>query len=465
MGLYSGNNYRLRTLRLTLGCIGIYIISKYGIFGYISNSILSGERTHSLYTSARGADNGTDVRKRPLNTLSRIDHLSLDSGELAQPEKHLDKPKLKRGHDTVPDLTHDRLSVLSGDQPTNTRGSVTGDSQPIDTNTDASNSLDEISHTAPFRDVSAARQGGNKTVTSAHTSRPARISYVFLTHDSLPLWDVWTEYFRTCTEGSYDIVVHSQLPMTVLGGPEVHYVARSQILHGPLRFSVNMLHASFHLYRSALERGCGVDDALDCEESQLPDFIQLLSDSCAPIMTCHDVHAYTGDYRGASFVEAERNPYNGLLKGSQWIALTGTHALELVRNEDRIVDKWDGWGGGAPDEYAIPDIMQELKLPIHHRVLTFAVFKIDSTYRWFIRLAKKRKVRLAQIGDYSHPSTFQSTKSVALMMWALQGNNTMAFARKVEPGPASDYIIETLKKRRKLLRIDGQERGKDVKEN
>eukprot|EP01134_Creolimax_fragrantissima_P005174 CFRG5174T1 len=276
---------------------------------------------------------------------------------------------------------------------------------------------------------------------SASGEKKIRVSYVFLTHEGLPLWDVWEEFFSTCYEGTYDVIAHIQHMLTIKSKVPIYQMPDDMVVKGAMRFNFNMVKATFRLYRVALERACGVSNIDNCTPDSLPDFIHLASDSCAPIMTCRDLNRYLQHKTGNSFVE-EQNRWYTYVKSSQWVTLTGMDVLKLLENEHTLEQEWKDFAeinnGLAPDEWVIATELHKWGSKTHKRVLTFAGW---PHMKWFVQSIAENRLQMFQQGDRSHPFVFDNSR---LMRYALDNLTDYPFIRKVEGKVAKRVIMRRL---------------------
>ncbi|KNC74471.1 hypothetical protein SARC_12984 [Sphaeroforma arctica JP610] len=298
-----------------------------------------------------------------------------------------------------------------------------------------------------------------KNSTDRTKEKQLKIAYVFLSSDNLSLWPVWEEYFSTCSSEMIDVIVHSVNPVNMSSMIPIFQLPTERTLNESLRFSYDMVQATLNLYRSALERACGKRDIKNCDPGMLPDFIHLLSDSCAPTRTCADVNTYLQDKQGKSFVERqlrwssyheETDSWDNYRKSSQWVTLTGKHALHMVLREDKLHKKWSGFNkhnGKAPDEYLPATELSNWGLETHRKVLTFSWWQGER--KGFDESLKKQG--LAELNhkvDYSHPATFETSDYVKFL---LANTPEYLFVRKVRGGEALHILLSNLQRGRECI--------------
>ena len=125
------------------------------------------------------------------------------------------------------------------------------------------------------------------------------VAYLFLV-DAFPLADVWSEYFSNCEPGAAVAHIHSQAalsaPVPWSQSLPTHIVADP--VQGSMRFNYTFVEAMLKLWDSGLQHlapnGCQ------------PRWLQLVSDSCAPVQSCQKVHASLATRPGKSVLEASR---------------------------------------------------------------------------------------------------------------------------------------------------------------
>lgn len=178
------------------------------------------------------------------------------------------------------------------------------------------------------------------------------VLYGFLVEGDLPLWPVWEAYWASCPTGSFAIAIHTQNASSLNTSivKRVRLVPSNETVQGDLRFSYRMIEATFALYAQLappLPNGCS------------PRWIQLLSDSCAPVVPCQAVHrelaqsrATRADrglprYPGSYPVTAESRHKYGLptvfgdmIKTSQWITIEASAADALLASSAAIKARW-----------------------------------------------------------------------------------------------------------------------------
>ena len=239
--------------------------------------------------------------------------------------------------------------------------------------------------------------------------------YAFI-GDSIPLWDLWREYFRSCDD---DVVI------------------RVAARRHHLRFNYAMVDVMFDLADalrdSVAPNGCA------------PRWIHFLSTSCAPIVPCEEMRGRLRRHQGQSFIDTAQN----FSKSSQWITLWAPHALALERERDAIRASWTAIGGnrafalswsddtkhkGAYDEFVFVHEAHSRGMSLTGKVLTFSMFSPITqdgvTYE------------PEHPQDYNHgPSTWSTddpAKLAPFIRHALEDGRV--FFRKVYPGAAPFFL-------------------------
>ena len=190
------------------------------------------------------------------------------------------------------------------------------------------------------------------------------VAYLFLAKDGLPLSDVWAEYFAGCEAGSVVTHIHTEgeaPPAWKEMGLNTHLI--HQPVRGKMRFNYKFVEAMLRLWSSGLHEsapnGC------------VPRWHQLVSDSCAPLRSCREVHGALAKRPGVSMLEAMRCTEGDMecsnrkpagwpvgdkkelpfWKGSQWSTLWHTHAKMLVRVAPEQKHIWQK--AYVPDEHFV----------------------------------------------------------------------------------------------------------------
>lgn len=190
------------------------------------------------------------------------------------------------------------------------------------------------------------------------------VAYLFLAKDGLPLSDVWAEYFAGCEAGSVVTHIHTEAdapPAWKEMGLETHVL--HQPVRGKMRFNYKFVEAMLRLWSSGLHErapnGC------------VPRWHQLVSDSCAPLRSCREVHDALAKRPGVSMLEAVRCAEGDMecsnrkpagwpvgdkkemtfWKGSQWSTLWHTHAQMLVSVAPEQEHIWQK--AYVPDEHFV----------------------------------------------------------------------------------------------------------------
>lgn len=211
------------------------------------------------------------------------------------------------------------------------------------------------------------------------------VVYAFLASRGLPLEKVWAEYFKDCPSGSYAVFIHSQQMVQPPLIPESTLVAEP--LQGNPRFKYDMVEMMLKLYREAAHsmtpNGCR------------PRWVQMLSDSCAPIRSCSDNHKFLAARAGSSFVgDGDEWPFDTPVgerrkpkpwpekywyKASQWTTLWMPHVRMLLSAE---ADNYPGWKDAyCPDEHYTANILTQFNASINRSSLTFSEFVTDIFHK------------------------------------------------------------------------------------
>ena len=178
------------------------------------------------------------------------------------------------------------------------------------------------------------------------------VAYLFVVHEELPLVSTWEDYFAGCDQGAYTVHMHWQT--VAPGGATPEEVAKrlpgARMLDDPvlgdLRFSYKMQDVMLRLYEDAAEsiapNGCR------------PRWAKLLSESCAPLAQCHEVHDYLASQHGVSQFNAGIMPGTTegrapegwpetlqFWKASQWSTLWMDHAKLLLQHAKEARPRWE----------------------------------------------------------------------------------------------------------------------------
>ena len=230
-------------------------------------------------------------------------------------------------------------------------------------------------------------------VSSSSTCPRVVVAYAFLTRDRLPLWPVWQRYLAGCPEGSGIPLVHAQdtagsaaeleRAVAEFGG---RLLPSNETMLGAMRFSWNMVAAMMALFRAAGHAKKALGPSTVCP----PNFVQVLSERCAPVTQCAVVHSRLAERMGTSLLDVSQHEIDQqgvpraiapLRKASQWMTLWVEHALALAYAEQSMHHKWvpnyyrnehgewgaaelrDEWGElevyGAIDEFLwVPEMTQ-----------------------------------------------------------------------------------------------------------
>nr|GMC51513.1 glycosyltransferase BC10-like [Ipomoea batatas] len=173
-------------------------------------------------------------------------------------------------------------------------------------------------------------------VPTAGRETPAKIAFMFLARESLPLAPFWELFFRG-HEGLYSIYIHSQ--------PSFNGVAphEGSIFHGRRIPSKNVVWGKFSMIEA--ERRLLANALLDTSNQR---FV-LLSEACIPLFNFTTVYDYLIN-TNKTFVEAFDQPgavgrgrYNRRMrpwitiqqwrKGSQWFAVDRELAVQIISDE------------------------------------------------------------------------------------------------------------------------------------
>jgi hypothetical protein len=142
--------------------------------------------------------------------------------------------------------------------------------------------------------------------------------------------------------------VHSQLSfgdVAFAAKVAVHngrVLPKDKTIQGYLRGTVDMVKAMLNLYETVGNSRAG--------NGCTPEFVQLLSERCAPVLPCGQVHSKFAAKPGVSRLQApsswtepsyrDRGEFTPLFMSSQWSALWVPHATKLATEKDKIVAKW-----------------------------------------------------------------------------------------------------------------------------
>ena len=125
------------------------------------------------------------------------------------------------------------------------------------------------------------------------------VAYLFLV-DSLPLADVWSEYFSGCEEGAAVAHIHAHAPISAPSA-WAKYLPTHMVdapVQGSMRFNFTFVEAMVKLWANGLRHLA----PNGCE----PRWYQLVSDTCAPVRTCQELHKELAKKPGESILEAAR---------------------------------------------------------------------------------------------------------------------------------------------------------------
>ena len=210
----------------------------------------------------------------------------------------------------------------------------------------------------------------NTTTTAAPQATPQPMSqippvaFLFLTTETLPLAPAWRTFFDGCPAGSYTVHIHAQrlgaAPPPEL--PEANMVANPT--QGELRFRYSMQEAMLKLYRNAA--------GATAPNGRRPIWAQMLSDSCAPVVSCtryHDIlkmragqSLFKGGAAGGWYASPAHWPAGFKTTRwfwqSQWCTLWMDHARQLLRHEQENYRMWQN--AGTPDEYYSVNVLTVL---------------------------------------------------------------------------------------------------------
>jgi len=283
------------------------------------------------------------------------------------------------------------------------------------------------------------------------------VAYVFLAREHLPLWPVWEDYFKGCPNGSYTVLAHTQTPGAALGNhsfagvSSVHgkELPASRVQNGELRYNWAMVEAMFQLYGEVIKDGAAPNGCA-------PQWIQMLSDACAPVRTCTALHSLLTEHAGSSFVQQIHvEPHSERLrKSSQWTTLWWEHAHALWKSKSEIRHYWGTRGREPFPDHERMEIAQDLS---SNAVNVDGIDYGGALDEFVIATElKKRKADLTGITLTSfdmnwdgHPTTFTKPAEVKHFV----RSSSLFFARKFEGNP------EVVTELRKLLagRKDGEE--------
>ena len=192
---------------------------------------------------------------------------------------------------------------------------------------------------------------------------PAAVAYLFLTEKTLPLAPAWRVYFDGCPEGSYTVHIHAQ--RTSAAPPELQEAKMvGDPAQGSLRFRYSMQEAMLKLYRDAA--------ATTIPDGYRPNWAQMLSDSCAPVLSCARYHEllqarqgqslFRGHSAGGWYASPAHWPAGFQAQQwfwqSQWCTLWMEHARMLLAHEVENFELWKN--SGTPDEYYTINILSAL---------------------------------------------------------------------------------------------------------
>ena len=240
---------------------------------------------------------------------------------------------------------------------------------------------------APSAAPSPHRRALQPAADTPNATCDATVSYLFLSpHAQLPLSRVWRSYFDGCPPGSFTVHMHAQDRQAGEGtAPDLPEATLIEPVAGELRFSYRMQLAMNQLYASAVEATA----PNGCE----PRWAQMLSDSCAPVRSCADVHAGLAAMRGVSQFEGypirQRRPkkkpagwapkvepdgdgYKWWFQ-SQWSTLWMDHARLVLANEEANREAWEAVDRWPVDSHYTINMLYSLGAPFSAESGTTAV--------------------------------------------------------------------------------------------
>tara|TARA_B110001452_G_C15214548_1_gene421251 strand:+ start:75 stop:1412 length:1338 start_codon:yes stop_codon:yes gene_type:complete len=213
------------------------------------------------------------------------------------------------------------------------------------------------------------------------------VAYTFLTMDTLPLEDAWREYFDGCEPGSYTVHIHAQNRRATNPGQLPEAQMAKDPVQGRMRFRYAMIEAELRLYRDAA--------AATAPNGCTPQWIQLLSESCAPIVSCRTFHDRLAEKPGVSLFHGwsrgitdseemlkrgkpTRYETDAFFKADQWHTAWMDHAKVILEHEEENALIWDdriGGDGWLPDAHYV--------INMHHNYgLKFDAGKMQTMVSW-----------------------------------------------------------------------------------
>ena len=219
------------------------------------------------------------------------------------------------------------------------------------------------------------------------------VTFTFMARGDLPLAAAWEEYFSGCEAGSYGIVVHTQRGLGNTTGSVFDGTVLPDPVQGDTRFSWTGTAVMYKAMRGALER------------FPQTDYVQYLSDSCAPVRTCGYYYDFLTVNRKSpsqsyfAHMDARRKPWlvipapfqnETYYHASQWITLSSTHSRHLLSlNQTDLRVKYtdcqilDGQVF-TPEEdvFAIEILRAYGKSDVYPRTLTWTDFSEHDKGSW-----------------------------------------------------------------------------------
>ncbi|KAL1518809.1 hypothetical protein AB1Y20_003089 [Prymnesium parvum] len=210
------------------------------------------------------------------------------------------------------------------------------------------------------------------------------VAYLFTLRepDFHPLERTWSSYLRSCPPGSAVVRSHagkvSNASSPHGGGGRGAFAGSSLPVSIQVRrFDYSMVRARLLLLHDVLDRK--PRDATEALEVQ-PEWLLFLSDSCAPLLPCADVHAYLRAQGNRSFVGAgacddPRRMHSTRLTVETcrstlgWVGLHRSAALRILEKE-RVYAR-DFVRLGVPDESYWSTVLFSERLPVLGRPLTY----------------------------------------------------------------------------------------------
>ena len=216
---------------------------------------------------------------------------------------------------------------------------------------------------------------------------PPSVAYLFTLRGvgSHPLERAWSRYFDGCPAHSVTLLSHTDVssmqkkPATSPSGVFAGSMIKESIK--VRRFSYSMVRARLLLLRSAMNSTHSDWEQRRYLARRRPVWFLFLSDSCAPLLPCAEVHHYLERHSPRSFVGAEPcNDHNRLRNatshirqncrtGPGWVGLHQSAAQLLLRKEHAYEPRFLRLG--VPDELYWSTVLLLEGLPIVGRHLTF----------------------------------------------------------------------------------------------